>query len=58
MTTEVRVIPLEGIPEIEEDDDLAALLLAAAEASGSSGSRTSVPAPFAFEASTPADAHT
>ena len=34
MTTEVRVIPLEGIPEIEEDDDLAALLLAAAESVG------------------------
>ena len=29
-----------------------------AEASGSSGRRTSVPGPFAFDASTPADAHT
>ena len=30
MSTEVRVIPLEGIPEIEDGDDLAALLLDAA----------------------------
>ena len=31
MTAEIRVIPLEGIPEIEDGDDLAGLLLAAAE---------------------------
>ena len=34
MSSEVRVIALEGIPEIEEGDDLAALLLAAAERAG------------------------
>ena len=34
MTAEVRVIPLEGIPEIEEGDDLAGLLLTAAERAG------------------------
>lgn len=34
MTAEVRVIPLTGIPEIEDGDDLAALLLAAAESAG------------------------
>ena len=32
--SEVRVIPLEGIPEIEEGDDLAGQLLAAAERIG------------------------
>ena len=32
--TEVRVIPLQGIPEIEEGDDLAGLLLVAAEQAG------------------------
>jgi coenzyme F420-0:L-glutamate ligase/coenzyme F420-1:gamma-L-glutamate ligase len=31
---EVRVIPLEGIPEIDDGDDLAGLLLAAAEGAG------------------------
>ena len=34
MSAEVRVIPLEGIPEIEPGDDLAGLLLAAAERAG------------------------
>lgn len=34
MTAEVRVIPLQGIPEIEDGDDLAGLLLAAAERAG------------------------
>jgi coenzyme F420-0:L-glutamate ligase/coenzyme F420-1:gamma-L-glutamate ligase len=32
--TEVRVIPLQGIPEIEEGDDLAGLVLVAAERAG------------------------
>ena len=31
---EIRVIPLQGIPEIEDGDDLAALLLDAAEQAG------------------------
>jgi coenzyme F420-0:L-glutamate ligase/coenzyme F420-1:gamma-L-glutamate ligase len=34
VTTTLRVIPLEGIPEIEEGDDLAALLAAAADRAG------------------------
>jgi coenzyme F420-0:L-glutamate ligase/coenzyme F420-1:gamma-L-glutamate ligase len=34
VTAEVRLIPLAGIPEIEDGDDLAALLLAAAESAG------------------------
>ena len=34
MTADVRVIPLEGIPEIDEGDDLAGLLLAAAAGAG------------------------
>ena len=34
MTGEVRVIPLEGIPEIEEGDDLARLVLDAADRVG------------------------
>jgi coenzyme F420-0:L-glutamate ligase/coenzyme F420-1:gamma-L-glutamate ligase len=34
VSAEVRVIPLEGIPEVEEGDDLVALLAAAAERSG------------------------
>ncbi len=34
MTAEIRVIPLEGIPEIEDGDDLAGMLLAAAERAG------------------------
>ncbi len=34
MTAEVRVIPLEGIPEIDDGDDLAALLLDAAGRAG------------------------
>ena len=34
MNAEVRVIPLEGIPEIEDGDDLAGLLLAAADRAG------------------------
>ena len=34
MTGEVRVIPLTGIPEIDQGDDLAALLLGAAEPIG------------------------
>ena len=38
VTGEIRVIPLEGIPEIEEGDDLAALLLT--RPSGRAGSRT------------------
>lgn len=37
MTAEVRVIPLAGVPEIEEGDDLAGLLLAAAERAGGLG---------------------
>ena len=34
MNAEVRVIPLEGIPEIEDGEDLAGLLLAAADRAG------------------------
>lgn len=34
MTAGIRVFPLEGIPEIEQGDDLAALLAAAAERAG------------------------
>ncbi|HYK06588.1 MAG TPA: coenzyme F420-0:L-glutamate ligase [Gaiellaceae bacterium] len=34
MSAEVRVIPLEGIPEIEDGDDLAALLLDAVGRAG------------------------
>ncbi|HUP33374.1 MAG TPA: coenzyme F420-0:L-glutamate ligase [Gaiellaceae bacterium] len=34
MTDGVRVFPLEGVPEIEADDDLAALLAAAADRAG------------------------
>ena len=34
MTTELRAFALEGIPEVEVDDDLAALLAAAAERAG------------------------
>lgn len=34
MTAEVRVIPLRGIPELEEGDDLASILVAAAADSG------------------------
>ncbi len=34
MTDEIRVIPLRGIPELEEGDDLGALLVAAAERVG------------------------
>ena len=34
MSAEIRVIPLEGIPEVEEGDDLVALLVAAAERAG------------------------
>lgn len=34
MTDEVRVLPLRGIPELEEGDDLAAALAAAAERAG------------------------
>jgi coenzyme F420-0:L-glutamate ligase/coenzyme F420-1:gamma-L-glutamate ligase len=34
LTGEVRVLPLRGIPELEEGDDLAALLAAAAEQAG------------------------
>ena len=34
MRDEVRVLPLRGIPELEEGDDLGALLVAAAERSG------------------------
>jgi coenzyme F420-0:L-glutamate ligase/coenzyme F420-1:gamma-L-glutamate ligase len=34
VTGEVRVIPLEGIPELEADDDLAALLVDSAERTG------------------------
>jgi coenzyme F420-0:L-glutamate ligase/coenzyme F420-1:gamma-L-glutamate ligase len=34
VSTEIRVIPLEGIPEVEEGDDLVALLGEAAERSG------------------------
>ena len=34
MSDEVRVLPLRGIPELEEGDDLGALLVAAAEPSG------------------------
>jgi F420-0:gamma-glutamyl ligase len=30
----IRVIPLEGIPEVEEGDDLAGFLVAAAERAG------------------------
>ena len=34
MTSELRVFPLEGLPEIEAGDDLAALLADAAERAG------------------------
>ena len=34
MTGEIRIIPLEGIPEVEEGDDLVALLADAAERAG------------------------
>ena len=34
MTADIRVFPLEGIPEVEEGDDLAALLAAAAARAG------------------------
>ena len=34
MSSEVRVIPLEGIPEVEDGDDLAGLVLAAAGGAG------------------------
>jgi coenzyme F420-0:L-glutamate ligase / coenzyme F420-1:gamma-L-glutamate ligase len=34
VTGEVRVIPLQGIPEVEEGDDLAALVLDAAGRAG------------------------
>ena len=34
MTADIRVFPLEGIPEVEEGDDLAALLAAAATRAG------------------------
>ena len=34
MTGEIRVFPLEGIPEVEEGDDLVALLAEAAERAG------------------------
>ena len=34
MTQEIRIIPLDGIPEVEEGDDLAALLADAAERAG------------------------
>ena len=34
MTNEIRIVPLQGIPEIEEGDELAGLLLAAAERAG------------------------
>ena len=34
MTSEIRIIPLEGIPEVEEGDDLVALLADAAERAG------------------------
>jgi coenzyme F420-0:L-glutamate ligase/coenzyme F420-1:gamma-L-glutamate ligase len=34
LTGELRIIPLEGIPEVEEGDDLVGLLAAAAERAG------------------------